>query len=82
MSAPPTNGETGIARNLLDHYDHPGGYPGGSFTTALITALEKADYVNTYKLLTAFPDYAAPVYIMQTHGIEALEYWVTHGTLP
>lgn len=56
------------ARNLLFHYGHPGGWEPGSFTTALIRALEAADQWNRSKLLNAFPDFFPAVTILQVDG--------------
>lgn len=56
------------ARNLLFHYGHPDGWEPGSFTTALIQAMEAADEWNRSKLLNAFPDFFPAVTILQIDG--------------
>lgn len=49
-----------VAAHVLSHYNH-GGHEGGSFTTALIALIAKADLLNRAKLEQAFPDYVAAV---------------------
>ena len=78
--AQPGRAELETARNLLAHYGHRDGWQGGSFTTALITALEKADTMNRSKLLSAFPEYRAPVSVLMTRGVDALAEWVKMNT--
>lgn len=52
------------ARHMLGHYNKPGGYKAGSFTTTLITAFEKADPGNRFKLSLGFPEMAIAARLM------------------
>lgn len=63
-----THAELEASRNLLFHYGHPDGWEPGSFTTALIRAIEAADEWNRAKLLNAFPDFFPAVTILQIDG--------------
>lgn len=64
--------EVTVAAHLLAHYGYPGGYRAGSFSEALIKALECADTINTMKIFSAFPEYQTPVVLMKHSGHEAL----------
>lgn len=64
--------ELNVARQLLFHYGHPQGYPPGDFHFRLIQALEKADFMNKEKLLSAFPEFRYPVDILQEEGRDKL----------
>lgn len=72
--------EVQAGRHLLHHYNYEGGYEGGSFTRALIGALEAADNRNKLKLIQAFPEWQLPLTIMQIHGGQALRSWVARST--
>lgn len=45
-----------------------GGYPAGSFTTALLHAWWMADPANSARLATAFPEYGAAIALLRTPG--------------
>lgn len=64
------------ARHLLWTYDQPGGHEPGSFSKALIAALERADGRNQFRLLRAFPEYSGPVQILKTYGAQELARFV------
>lgn len=64
------------ARNLLYHYGQPGGWEPGSFTTALIRAMEAADQGNRAKLLNAFPEFFPAITILGIEGSERLAEYV------
>lgn len=50
-----------------------GGYPAGSFTTALLAAWNLADDDNHCRLSTVFPDYGAALDLLrQPGGVERL----------
>ncbi|MFF2651495.1 hypothetical protein [Streptomyces sp. NPDC058045] len=55
------------ANHVLIHTGH-GGYPAGSFTTALLRAWEQADYANAARLAAGWPDYAAAFELLAEHG--------------
>lgn len=65
--------EIEAARNLLYHYGQPGGWEPGSFTTALIRAMEAADSHNLDRLCQAFPEFTKAVVILQNEGSTALQ---------
>lgn len=67
-----TAGEKGAARHLLYHVGHPDGCKPGSFTSSLITCLERADPANRVRLLNAFPVYLRPLNLLQWLGQDAL----------
>jgi hypothetical protein len=63
------------ARHILGHYDKPGGYKPGSFTTALIRCWELADNINQAKLVSQWPELGQAIYLMrsgQTEGLIAI----------
>lgn len=64
--------ETEAAKALLGHYRHPAGVTPGGFCEQLIVCFEKADPANTLRLMTAFPEFARPVRILQGLGADAL----------
>lgn len=75
-----TPAEIECARHLIHYYGGEGGWEPGSFTFHLIRALVSADNLNKYKLLAAFPDFKAPLRILEDEdGLKALEELVAHG---
>lgn len=56
-----------VANHVLFHTGH-GGYPAGSFTTALLRAWEQADQSNAARLTTGWPDYAAAFALITERG--------------
>lgn len=48
--------------------ENRGGYPAGSFTTALLTAWWLADDINSVRLADAFPAYGAAIDLLRTRG--------------
>ena len=64
--------EREAARHLLHHVGHSAGCKPGSFSSALITCLERADPANRERLLHAFPAYRNPLNILQLFGRDAL----------
>ncbi|MFI5664627.1 hypothetical protein [Streptomyces sp. NPDC051684] len=56
-----------IANHVLFHTGH-GGYPAGSFTTALLRAWEQADYANAARLAQGWPAYAAALELVAERG--------------
>lgn len=63
---------------LVSHYTGRGPV-NGSFATKLIEAFEKADPVNTLRLLNGFPEFTAPLRFLNTQGVEELEKKVEAG---
>lgn len=72
----PTQDEVQAGRHVLGFYSYPGGHRPGSFTENLLRTFECADFVNTHKLWTAYPDYKGPLVIMKNLGAEALKKWL------
>jgi hypothetical protein len=64
--------ELEAAQLLLGHYGVSGFGRPGSFTTAWITAMEKADPTNKAKMLVGFPEYRPAIGILSSLGAEAL----------
>jgi len=63
-----SHAEIEAASHLLFREGRAGGLRPGSFSTALIEALAAADARNRARLLTAFPEFARPLQVMQTRG--------------
>ncbi|MDH2425741.1 hypothetical protein [Sphaerisporangium sp. TRM90804] len=59
-----------VAAQVLYHYGLTGGMQAGSFITALITAMTKADRDHLLRLSTVYPAYAVAVYLARDteHG--------------
>lgn len=53
-----------VAAHVLWQEGH-GGYPAGSFTTALLKAWSLADSQNAARLAKAFPEYGAAIALMR-----------------
>lgn len=72
--------EIEASRHLIHYYDGEGGWEPGSFTFHLIRALHTADHLSKYKLLAAFPQFKAPMRILEDEdGLAALQAMVTGG---
>lgn len=62
-----------IANHVLWHYTR-GGYPAGSFTSGLLDLWGRADDVNSARLASQWPDYAAAIKLVQLpDGIARLQ---------
>ncbi|MGX9921758.1 hypothetical protein ACWIG4_18110 [Streptomyces sp. NPDC002248] len=57
-----------VAAHVLFAEGHPGGYPAGSFTAALLRAWASADYANNRRLAAGWPDYAAALQLLTEPG--------------
>lgn len=56
-----------MARHVLWHFGE-GGHRAGSFTTALIELIARADPANRHRMGLGFPEYAAAVAVAQNDG--------------
>lgn len=63
---------------LISHETGRGPVNGG-FATALLTAFQKADRMNTARLLTVYPEFTAAIRWAQTQGVDVLEEKVNAG---
>lgn len=80
MSNRMTEDEIEAAKHLLWVEGHRyAGIPPGSFTTALIGAMQRADLQNLHKLLSAFPEFRPAVDIMHNEGAGSLIGALEHG---
>lgn len=64
---------------LIEYYE-TGGARNGSFTNSLINTLEKADYDNKRRLVSAFPEFSLPLQILSIHGLSELKKDYGNGT--
>ena len=64
--------EREAARHLLHHVGHSAGCKPGSFSSAPITCLERADPANLAILLHAYPAYQNPMNVLRWFGEDAL----------
>lgn len=63
---------------LVSHETGKGPVNGG-FATSLLVAFSKADRSNTARMLMGFPEFAEPLEIATTLGVDALEAKITEG---
>lgn len=62
-----------VAAHVLHHFGAPGGYPAGSFTTALIDLMSRADPQNFARLTLGFPEYGHAVRVAQ-HSVDGIAF--------
>jgi hypothetical protein len=62
-----------VAAHVLHHFGAAEGYPAGSFITALIALMTRADPDNLVRLTFGFPEYGRAVRVAQ-HGDDGMAY--------
>lgn len=68
-----TEAEKEAARNILwVEGRRDVGWEPGSFTTKLIEALQRADHMNTAKIINGWPQFSEPYIIATTQGLDEL----------